>query len=142
SFGDRAGFVFDDSGVATITLVAGRNDSFGNAEADNFDGLPSGTVLNTNPQFLDAAAGNLRLQPSSQLVNAGVNAPAGGNSALDADGLARIQGGTIDVGAYEQAIRTQPEVPVPVAGPAGLAALALLLLAAAGTTLWRRASRR
>jgi hypothetical protein len=63
--------------------------------------VPYGGLGNfTNaPLFVDQSGGNLRLQSNSPCINAGLNAyaPAG----LDLDGLPRIVGGTVDVGAYE-----------------------------------------
>src|SRR6185369_5399581 len=50
------------------------------------------------PLFVDLAGGNLRLQPDSPCINAGLNTYASG---LDLEGGARIVGGTVDVGAYE-----------------------------------------
>jgi hypothetical protein len=57
-----------------------------------------GNITNA-PLFLEAAAGNFRLQSSSPCINAGLNtnAPTG----LDRDGNPRIAGGTVDLGAYE-----------------------------------------
>lgn len=138
SFGDRAGFEILNLGGGAISFAADQNDSHGNANPDNFAGLPSGTVRNTNPQYVNAGAGDLRLQPTSPLINSGVDAPPGGTSALDADGAARIQGAAIDIGAYEQAIRIAVVEPVPAVGPQGLAGLALLLLGAAGLVLRAR----
>ena len=91
---------------------------------------------------MDAVAGDLRLQPTSLLINSGVDAPPGGTSALDAGGAARIQGVAIDIGAYEQAIRIAVVEPVPAVGPQGLAGLALLLLGAAGLAFRSRRSAR
>ena len=118
-------------------LVAGET-----AQREQPAGLPSGTVRNTNPQYVNAGAGDLRLQPTSPLINSGVDAPPGGTSALDAGGAARIQGPAIDIGAYEQAIRVVVVEPVPAVGPQGLAGLALLLLGAAGLAFRSRRSAR
>jgi hypothetical protein len=138
TFGGRSGFDFTNLGGGPITLLADRNDSYGNANPDDFAGLPTGTVLSKNPQYVNAGAGDLRLQPTSPLINSGVDAPPGGTSALDAGGAARIQGVAIDIGAYEQAIRIAVVEPVPAVGPQGLAGLALLLLGAAGLVLRAR----
>jgi hypothetical protein len=61
-------------------------------------GSGSGNFTNA-PLFVDQSGSNLRLQPNSPCINAGLNAyaPAG----RDLDGQTRIVGGTVDVGAYE-----------------------------------------
>jgi hypothetical protein len=62
--------------------------------------LPSGSVNFTNaPLFVDLPGGNLHLQTTSPCINAGNNAYV--VSATDLDGVPRVVGGTVDVGAYE-----------------------------------------
>lgn len=61
---------------------------------------PGANTLYADPQFV--GAGDFHLQSTSPAVNAGDNSaiPAGIATALD--GTPRIQGGTIDMGAYER----------------------------------------
>ncbi len=62
--------------------------------------LPAGSGnVTSDPQFVDAAAGNYRLEAGSPCINAGDNAAAAG--AVDLDGSPRIVFGTVDMGAYE-----------------------------------------
>ena len=60
----------------------------------------SGTGNITNaPLFVNAVAGNYRLQFNSPCINAGNNACV--TTTNDLDGKPRISGGTVDIGAYE-----------------------------------------
>jgi hypothetical protein len=62
--------------------------------------LPPGAGnISGDPLFVDFANGNLRLQASSPCINAGNNAYV--TNSTDLDGLPRIVGGTVDMGAYE-----------------------------------------
>jgi hypothetical protein len=58
----------------------------------------NGNFINP-PSFVDYVVGNVRLRTDSPCVNAGFNNPASGS--FDRDGLPRVAGGTVDVGAYE-----------------------------------------
>ncbi|MBU1909746.1 MAG: hypothetical protein KJ726_06850, partial [Verrucomicrobia bacterium] len=56
--------------------------------------------IDADPQFVDTAAGNYRLQGSSPCVNTGTN-QAWMAGAVDLDGHQRISGLNVDMGAYE-----------------------------------------
>jgi hypothetical protein len=67
----------------------------------NFGAAPvQDTVPRTgNPLFVNAAAGNFRLQNGSPAANNGI---ATNVVTIDHDGVSRPQGGGVDLGAYEQ----------------------------------------
>ncbi|HOT92631.1 MAG TPA: choice-of-anchor Q domain-containing protein, partial [Anaerolineae bacterium] len=75
-------------------------------------GCPSGAtcgagMLYTDPKFVNAAGGNLRLDFGSPAIDAGSNAAVPGGVTTDLDGLPRFADGnddtfaTVDMGAYE-----------------------------------------
>ncbi len=71
-----------------------------------------GNLIGLDPMFRDTAAGDYSLLPCSPLINAGSNAAAAG-ILTDLAGNPRIQGGTVDIGAYEApafALAATPEV--------------------------------
>lgn len=85
------------------------------SDIDNgsYDGIAN---INQDPLFVDAAGGNLRLQPCSPAINAGDNSA---NSAdKDLDGNPRIANNTIDMGAYEYQGQTGPAAIVAMPKPA------------------------
>ena len=57
--------------------------------------------LSVDPQFVDAIAGNFRLDAASPLIDAGTETPLGDLGPADLDGLVRAQGAAVDIGAYE-----------------------------------------
>jgi len=69
-------------------------------------------LFNLDPQFRDTANHDYSLLPCSPLINAGSNAAAMG-ILTDIAGNPRIQGGTVDIGAYESpafALAAEPQV--------------------------------
>ena len=86
--------------VYSNTAGSGENYAGGTINYCCTTPLPGGIGNITNaPLFVDAAAGNLRLQSNSPCINAGNNPYA--TNASDLDGNPRIAGGTVDIGAYE-----------------------------------------
>jgi len=57
--------------------------------------------INADPLFVNAAAGDLQLEPGSPCINAGSNAAVPAGVTTDLAGNPRILGGTVDIGAYE-----------------------------------------
>jgi hypothetical protein len=60
-------------------------------------------TIDADPRFVDAAQGDYHLAVDSPLIDAGTDTPAGGAAEFDLDGVTRIEGAHIDIGAYERA---------------------------------------
>ena len=100
---------------------------FGNG-VDSFVAGP-GTIF-TDPQFVGGS--NFHLLPGSPAIDAGANDTVPGDVALDLDGAPRIQGGMVDIGAFEEpASGSSPIVAVPALSSLGLVLLPLALAGAA-----------
>lgn len=113
------------------TFTNDHNLVFGNGSEDFIAG--PGTLF-ADPRFV--GANDFHLQLSSPARNAGNSAQVPGDITGDLDGLARIQGTAVDIGAYESQGGTVVEVPA--LGPWGLMLLAGGLGAAAVARMRRR----
>lgn len=78
-----------------------NNWSLGAAKFNNCITFPTSVgVVSTNaPLFVNLAGGDFHLQSNSPCINAGNNSYV--TNLTDLDGLPRIVGGTVDIGAYE-----------------------------------------
>lgn len=88
------GFDLKVSPAATL-LSNDIEDLFGTPNA------ASANNVNVDPEFDGGSFLSFKLKPSSPLVNAGINAAPGGLSSVDLSGNTRVQGVSVDVGAYE-----------------------------------------
>jgi hypothetical protein len=120
-------------GDGTLTVRASHNGFFANLSGNVQPQLATSDDVDADPRFL--GPGDLRLRTASPMLDAGWNG-ALGISAVDHLGAARIQNGTVDLGAYEGAVAALVEVPTLDA--AGIASFAAALIVAAGWTLRRR----
>ena len=93
--------LWDNAGLDLAISVAGT--SLRNNDIEDLGGVEPPVTnsgnLSVDPRFVSNT--NLRLRRSSPLVDAGVNAPAGGLPSASFDGGPRIVGPRVDMGAYE-----------------------------------------
>ena len=90
--------------------VALFNNDFNHKTANVPHPIDPSNLNNVNPRFVDPANGNSRLKPGSPLINKGSNS-APKLPAIDFDGKPRIQGGTVDMGAFEAKGTVGPRAP-------------------------------
>ena len=89
------------------------------------------------PLFMDPAGGNLRLKPCSAGINAGDNSYLFNSGTTDIDGNARVQQGTVDMGAYENSLSTPIASITPNSNIVICSNIAVNLTASGGVTyLW------
>ena len=86
-----------------ITNTNGATPTVSYSIVQQTSGVYPGTGnLNADPLFVNAAAGNLRLQACSPAINTGSNAAVPSGVTTDLDGNPRFyNSGTVDMGAYE-----------------------------------------
>ncbi len=102
-----------------------------------YPGVYTGNSISTlDPLFVNAATGNLSLQPCSPAINAGNNNSLGG-AVTDLAGSPRLyNNGTVDIGAYEyQAAVIIPAAPTAASSQAYSYGTTVASLAATGTDL-------
>ena len=91
--------------------------------ANGFTWTTSENNIIDAPMFVDAENGDYRLMANSSAVNAGDNALAvdqeGQPLEVDLDGQTRIQGGAVDIGAYESSVGTWGNVWIKIRDRAG-----------------------
>jgi len=90
------------AGVADIDVSGSfRHADLRNNDIQALSGTPvsSSGALSVDPGFIGGA--DFRLASSSPLIDAGVSNPGGGLSGVDLDGAQRVDGLTLDLGAYE-----------------------------------------
>ena len=109
---------FSNGGNKTAFL---SNNSFGFIDCnDQFPNVICGpnNLFGLDPMFRDTANHDYSLLPCSPLINAGSNTPAFGIP-TDLAGNPRIQGGTVDIGAYESpafSLAAEPSIKPACAG--------------------------
>ena len=79
-------------------------------------GTDEGGNIDADPLFVDANAGNLRLQPNSPAIDAGKEEMLPPTLTTDRDGHPRISRGTVDMGAYEYQVTNYHRLSVALAG--------------------------
>lgn len=87
----------------SVTLNHCSFDAFNCAAQPSHVTCGPGLLTGLDPLFVAPDSADYRLQPCSPLVNAGNNAYVSASNTTDLGGQPRIQGGTVDIGAYETA---------------------------------------
>jgi hypothetical protein len=83
------------TGPGQIGATLANND----LEATTGTAVAATGTLHVDPFFV--GDGDFRLAASSPLIGGGIDDPAGGLSAVDLDGAPRIDGSSVDIGAFE-----------------------------------------
>jgi PKD repeat protein len=73
----------------------------GTNDVASYGTVTPNNCINLDPDFVDAASGNYRLEPTSPCIDIGNNSYVPAGVTTDLDGNPRIQNGTVDMGAYE-----------------------------------------
>lgn len=113
TFSDNNGFTalsFGGVGIVRNSIVWGHPtpilSALGLANVEHScvqNGYPGFGNISANPQLVQPGAGDVRLADESPCIDAGDNLWVPGDVTTDLAGFARIQNGTVDMGAYEGA---------------------------------------
>jgi hypothetical protein len=99
---DFANNIFSDNVSAFDLRATNMTDLVDNALVAIVGAPRSETgTLKGDPHFIDAANGNYRLAAGSPLIDAGTDTPVGGLAPFDIDGVIRLRGAHVDIGAFE-----------------------------------------
>jgi hypothetical protein len=94
-----------------LTVHGNRND-VSSTDANQLGSYDFGTLLNVDPEYLGEAHGDLRLQTSSPLIDAGQTCIASTPlPRADAAGQFRLAGTAVEIGAYERGSTISGSVP-------------------------------
>lgn len=104
--------VFFNHWAQTDSLIGSRNvnvilshsiiGEFGSGDLNENVIQGPGNIYDTDPLFTDSLNGDLSLQEMSPAIDAGNNDSISGVVEYDIEGNVRIQGGAVDMGAYER----------------------------------------
>lgn len=86
----------------------GYNTYFANGSRDKIDVRRGPGNLRANPRYVDRATGDLRLRPTSPLVDSGLVCSPAGVAQPDASGKPRVHGRGLDMGAFERGATGKP----------------------------------
>jgi len=93
--------VYEDCGDTDLGEARFRANLYQSAELTQI-GDSGGNLVGSDPLFVNAGAGNYRIQTTSPAVNTGVVSSS--STSVDLDGDARVVGSTVDMGAYESSV--------------------------------------
>jgi parallel beta-helix repeat protein len=90
--------IVSQNGVAQIGNDLGSSSTITNNLIDGSGGVTGSNYITGNPQFVNPAGGDFRIQSSSPAINQGTSTDA---PAVDFNGVSRPNGGGYDIGVYE-----------------------------------------
>ncbi len=102
--GASGGGICVSGGAVTVAT----NCTYGNSPSAYYGISASGTAVEANPLYVNSGNGNYRLQSGSPCLAAGTTSVLPQGRSVDLQGLPRLVGGAIDMGAYETQLSEPP----------------------------------